>query len=98
MPSSISRARAETGEDLPPEIKAQQQALADRWPEIEARLNAGPPPGAGAARRDAFLREWERTARGAAHADAVRALNPAARRSGTEWLQAVVDSAASPRL
>lgn len=98
MPSSISRARAETGEDLPPEIKAQQQALADRWPEIEARLNAGPPPGAGAARRDAFLREWEKTARGTAHADAVRALDPAARRSGTEWLQAVVDSAASPRL
>lgn len=95
MPSSIQRARAETGEELPPLVKAQQQGLIDRWPEIEARLNTGPASDVGAADRGAFLEEWEQNNAGSGHTKAVRALSPAARNSGTAWLQAIVDSAAS---
>ena len=95
MPSSLRRARAETGEELPPPVRAQQQALIDRWPEMEARLKAGPAPDAGAADRDAFLEEWERIDAGSGHTRTVRLLGAAARRSGTQWLQAIADSAAA---
>lgn len=95
MSSSIQRARAETGEELPPAVKAQQQGLIDRWPEIEARLKTGPASDAGTADRDAFLKEWERIDAGSGHTKAVRALSLAARKSGTAWLQSIVDSAAA---
>ncbi|HOE26977.1 MAG: UDP-N-acetylglucosamine pyrophosphorylase [Candidatus Aureabacteria bacterium] len=95
MPSSLRRARAETGEELPPQVRSQQQGLIDRWPEIEAGVKAGPSPDAGAADRDAFLEAWERVDAGAGHVEAVQSLAPAARASGTAWLQAIVDSAAA---
>jgi hypothetical protein len=95
MPSSLKRALAETGEELPPGIQAQQQALADRWPEIETRLKAGPPPGIGAANRDDFLREWERTEAASGHTNAVSAVTRSARKAGTAWLQEIVDSASA---
>ncbi len=95
MPGSIERARAETGEDLPPAVLAQQRALADRWPEMEARLKAGPPAGIGAASRDAFMKEWERTDAAEGHCQAVSSLGPSARQAGTAWLQEIVDSASA---
>jgi hypothetical protein len=95
MPYSLKQARAETGEDLPPEIRAQQQALVDRWPEMESRLKAGPLAGVGAANRDILLREWEKTSAADGHIQAVNALSPACRKAGAAWLQEIVDSAAA---
>mgnify|MGYP007088140499 CR=1 FL=1 len=95
MPLSLERARAETGEDLPPAIRAQQQALAHRWPEMEARLKAGPPTTDGAAHRDAFLKEWQQVEAASGHIRAVGALSPAARKAGAAWLQEIADCASA---
>ena len=93
MSHSLKFARAETGEDLPPKIQAQQQALADKWLEMEARLKEGPPAAAGAGSRNAFLKEWEQTDLSSGHCKAVSALSPEARKAGTAWLQEIVNSA-----
>jgi hypothetical protein len=93
MPYSLKRAGAETGEDLPPEIRAQQQALIDRWPEMEVRLKAGPLAGVGATSRDILLREWEQMSGADDHIQAVNALSPESRKAGAAWLQEIVDSA-----
>ena len=95
MPSSLERAQAETGEDLPPGIQAQQRALADRWPGIEERLEAGPPAAAGVVQRGIFLKEWEQTETVSGHTKAVGALSPSARKAGAAWLQQIVDSASA---
>jgi UDP-N-acetylglucosamine/UDP-N-acetylgalactosamine diphosphorylase len=95
MPLSLRRARAETGEDLPPQVQAQQQALAHRWPEMENRLKAGPPAVTGAANRDTFLKAWEQTESASGHIKALAALDASARRAGTAWLQEIVDSASA---
>ena len=95
MPYSLKHALAETGEDLPSGIRAQQQALIDRWPEIESRLQAGHRGETGAAYRDALLTEWEQTPPESGHIAAVRSLGIHARRAGTAWLQEIVDSAAA---
>jgi UDP-N-acetylglucosamine/UDP-N-acetylgalactosamine diphosphorylase len=95
MPLSIRRARSETGEDLPPALQAQQQALSDRWPEMEARLKSGPPAAIGETHRDAFLQDWERTDSAAGHIAAVACLGPSSRQAGTAWLQEIVDWASA---
>jgi hypothetical protein len=95
MPVSIKRAAAETGEDLPAVIKIQQQALTDKWQEIEARLKAGPPATIGNANLDALLKEWEQTDASSGHIKAVNALSPSSRKAGTAWLQEIVNSASA---
>lgn len=95
MPASIKRALEETGEDLPPKLKVQQQTLINRWPEIEAKLKSGPPSGAGAAQRDVFLAEWDKSGASTDHIKAVTSLTRSARESGTAWLQEIVNSAFS---
>lgn len=92
---SAKNALADTGEELPAGVKARQQTLADHWQEMEAGLKAGPPENAGVAHRDAFLQEWERTNAASGHGEAVRSLGAAARKAGTAWLQAIVESAAA---
>jgi hypothetical protein len=93
MPYSLKQARAETGEDLPPEIQTQQQALIDRWPEMEAQLKAGAIISAGAESRDLLLREWEQTNAADGHIQAVSRFSPASRKAGEAWLQEIVNSA-----
>lgn len=95
MPSSLKHARAETGEDPAPGIRAQQQSLITRWPEIEAGLQAGHSDQTGAAHRDVLLKEWEQTASDSDYINAIRSLSPQARKAGTAWLQEIVDSAAA---
>jgi hypothetical protein len=95
MPYSLKNARAATGENLPDQIRAQQQALIKRWPEIEERLEAGPPAGIAAANRDAFLEEWEKMEAASGHIKAVSCLGHSARKPGTAWLQEIVDSASA---
>lgn len=95
MPFSLKNARAETGEDLPAQIQAQQQALVDRWPEMETRLEAGPPSTIATANRDAFLKDWDMTEATSGHTRAVNSLSPSARESGAAWLQGIVDSAST---
>jgi hypothetical protein len=93
MPYSLKNARAETGKDLPAQLQAQQQALVDRWPEMEARLEAGPPVTVMLESCDAFLKDWEKTEVDSGHTQAVNSLSSSARRSGAAWLQAIADSA-----
>jgi bifunctional UDP-N-acetylglucosamine pyrophosphorylase/glucosamine-1-phosphate N-acetyltransferase len=95
MPHSLERARAETGEALSPGIQTQQQALIERWPEMEANLVAGPSDAMGAAPRDVFLREWEQMDTASSYQQAVRAISPSARKTGKVWLQEMVDSASA---
>jgi hypothetical protein len=92
---SAKNARAETGEDLPSVIKARQQALEDHWPDMEARLIAGSPAAAGSANRDVFLQAWEHADTASGHSEAIRGLNPSARKAGTAWLQEIVESASA---
>ena len=95
MRLSLKNARAAAGEDLPPEIQSQQRALADRWPEMESRLQAGPPANIGVANRDFFLEPWEKTEAATGHTQAVGALSLSARKAGSAWLQEIVDSASA---
>jgi hypothetical protein len=95
MHESLKRVRSEAGEDMPPEIQAQQQALIDRWQEMEMQLRAGPRAGLGSANRDILLREWEQTNPAEGHVPAVRGLSRAARKAGAAWLQEIADSAVS---
>jgi len=95
MPFSLKNSRAETGADLPAQIQAQQRALVDRWPEIEARLEAGPPATITDVHRETFLQNWEQTAAGSGHIQAIHSLSPLACNSGAEWLQGIVDSASA---
>ena len=92
---SAKNARAETGEDLPMAIRARQQLLADHWLDMEARLIAGLPAAAGSANRDVFLQAWEHADSASGHSEAVRSLNPSARKAGTAWLQEIVKSASA---
>ncbi len=93
MPRSIERARAETGEDLPLAVQAQQRALSEQWPQMEAQLRNGFPTAAGAAKRESFLRVWEKIATDSGHINAIGALSAEARKQGTGWLQEIVSSA-----
>jgi hypothetical protein len=92
---SVKNASAETGEDLPTAIKARQQALEDCWPDMKARLIAGPADTTGSENRDAFLQAWEHADAASGHSEAVRGLHPSARQSGTAWLQEIVESASA---
>jgi len=93
MPHSLQYAREENGDDLPPQIQAQQQTLIDRWPEIESTLESGYNPSIGADHCDRFLKEWAQTGEASDHIKALSFLSPSARRHGIAWLQEIVDSA-----
>ncbi len=92
MVRSLEYARTVSDLSLPPALVAQQQDLIDRWPEMEGRLRAGPTPDVGARDRDAFLSTWEQVDQGTSYVKAIASLSPEAKRTGTAWLQAVVDS------
>lgn len=93
MPYSLTNARAETGDELPAPLRAQQQALIDEWPEIKKRLEAGASETIAAADREMFMREWENVAAVSVYTQAVSALSASARNAGAAWLQAIVHSA-----
>jgi UDP-N-acetylglucosamine/UDP-N-acetylgalactosamine diphosphorylase len=93
MLPSLERACAETRDNLPLAVQAQQRALSDRWPEMEAQLQKGPPAAVGAAKREAFLEEWEKIETSSGHIKAIGSLSPSARGLGVGWLQEIVDSA-----
>jgi hypothetical protein len=93
MPFSLECARNGKSAPLTPDMSARQQALADRWPEIEARLLKGPGDSPGVAAREAFLNVWGKIQADGGHIGAVRALPPEARETGAKWLQEIVDTA-----
>ena len=95
MPFSLECARSGKSASLPPEMEARQQALAERWPEIEARLVKGPGDSTGAAEREVFLNIWEKTPTDGGYIEAVRALPPGARETGAKWLREIVDAASA---
>jgi bifunctional UDP-N-acetylglucosamine pyrophosphorylase/glucosamine-1-phosphate N-acetyltransferase len=89
MPRSLEIARAES-RGAAPSWCAEQEQLVKQWPAMEAALKQGPADSAGAADRDRFLGEVE-AVKGTNYLDAVRALSPSAKRTGTAWLQAIVN-------
>jgi len=92
---SLKDAPSETGKDLPPKAQLQQEALADKWTEMEERLNAGPSAALGEIYRDAFLEEWEKTDVSSGYPKAISSLSPSARKAGVAWLQEIVDFASA---
>jgi bifunctional UDP-N-acetylglucosamine pyrophosphorylase / glucosamine-1-phosphate N-acetyltransferase len=92
MGHSIEYARNHGELSLPPALLRQQETLRDRWPELESHLSAEPASSIGARNRDAFLSVWERIDRSSSYLKAIGSLRPEASQSGTDWLQAVVDS------
>jgi UDP-N-acetylglucosamine/UDP-N-acetylgalactosamine diphosphorylase len=92
MVRSLEHAGKNSDLALPPALAAQQEALINRWPEMEAHLRAGPAPDTGAQDRDAFLSSWERADTRMSYIQTVASLSPEAKKTGTAWLQAVVDS------
>jgi hypothetical protein len=92
MPLSLQKAKAELGKDLPANPYGSQEQLIRLWPEMEARLIAGPAAGTGSQDQDRFLSEWERIDKGLPYPEAIRQLNRATRSAGTAWLQAIVDA------
>jgi bifunctional UDP-N-acetylglucosamine pyrophosphorylase/glucosamine-1-phosphate N-acetyltransferase len=91
MPRSLEMARTEKGLALPPSLEAQQKALIERWPAMEAALREGCPEDTGSRARDAFLAFWEQIPAGTPHTKAIAQLSAAARTTGTTWLQSIVD-------
>jgi hypothetical protein len=87
------------GEDaslaLPPALRAQQEALLQRWPAIEDKLRGWPLPETGARHRDVFLSAWQSLDSGLSPIEALPALSPEAKAAGTTWLQAIVDETAA---
>ncbi|MBN1571311.1 MAG: UDP-N-acetylglucosamine pyrophosphorylase [Acidobacteria bacterium] len=92
LADKISLSLKHAGADLPAGIQAQQQALVNKWPEMESRLKQGPPAETGAQNRDAFLKIWEQAGTAPDHCKAVSALDVQARTAGAAWLQEVVNS------
>ena len=95
MPFSLECARSGKNAALTTEMEAWQQAFYRRWPEMEARLQEGTGDSIGSSERKAFLNVWEKIPADAGHIEAIRALPPDARSSGTKWLQAIVDNTAA---
>jgi UDP-N-acetylglucosamine/UDP-N-acetylgalactosamine diphosphorylase len=93
MTLSLKRARMETGADLPPQLKSQQESLVNKWPEMEAQLEQGPPAAVGIQHCDTFLKEWEQIAVIKDHCQAIKALTHPVRAAGAAWLQEIVNSA-----
>jgi bifunctional UDP-N-acetylglucosamine pyrophosphorylase / glucosamine-1-phosphate N-acetyltransferase len=93
MQRSLQLACEQEGPDLPDIPYAQQRALMQRWPEMEAHLLNGPHPDTGSRERDSFLESWERIGTDNGYLKAVGELSAASRASGTAWLQAIVESA-----
>jgi UDP-N-acetylglucosamine/UDP-N-acetylgalactosamine diphosphorylase len=92
MQHSIEFATRDSRLTLGPETLAQQQALASRWPEMEAKLHQGPAQDVGAHERDRFLATWQGIGQGTPHLEAIGSLSEDAKAAGTAWLNAVVDS------
>jgi UDP-N-acetylglucosamine/UDP-N-acetylgalactosamine diphosphorylase len=96
MPRSLEKARTALGGLLPAVPYAQQQALIDRWPEIQDHVGRAPNPNIGEAQRDAFLGAWEKIGTGTGYLQAVASLRAETRAAGTAWLQMIVDGVAAP--
>ncbi len=92
MTRSLEYASQDSQLALPPALRLQQEALRQRWPEIESKLRAGVPSNVGARERDAFLAAWEKLGGNTSPVEAVQALLPEAKQAGTAWLQSIVDS------
>ena len=92
MPFSLECARSGKSAALPHEMESRQQTFTERWHEMEAGLLTDPDESVGRASRDAFLNMWEKIPTGGGYIEAVRALPPEARETGTKWLQSIVDN------
>jgi hypothetical protein len=93
MPRSLEIARSDAG--FPADFRVQQEALMNRWPEMEQQLPNGPPENTGESARDSFLAEWGEMDSGLSYLEAVGRLSNRSRAAGTAWLQAIVDFAAA---
>jgi hypothetical protein len=92
MPRSLEIADLE--ENLPEEIRLQQESLIKEWPAIQKKLEQDPSESIGAADRELFLSEWKKLEEGS-YIETVSKTSAAAKAAGTGWLQSIVDSAAA---
>jgi bifunctional UDP-N-acetylglucosamine pyrophosphorylase / glucosamine-1-phosphate N-acetyltransferase len=93
MPRSLEI--AEIKNNLPADLRRQQKSFLEQWPEIERKLQQGPPERTGEKERDIFMAEWNTLESGISHLDAVTRISPDSRGAGTKWLQEIVDYTAS---
>jgi UDP-N-acetylglucosamine/UDP-N-acetylgalactosamine diphosphorylase len=89
MPQSLEITRAGL-RGTTPLWCAEQEQFVKAWPAMEAVLQQGPADSVGGADRDRFLGEFA-AVKGTNYLVAIRALSPAAQRTGTAWLQAIVN-------
>lgn len=89
LPASVAKLKA-TGADR---WAGAQDDFARKWPDVERVLLGNDPANAGVSERDAFLGAFTKVA-GKGYIAAVQGLDAASRKSGTAWLQAVVDCCA----
>ena len=92
MPRSLEI--ADSGKNLPEDIRLQQESLIKEWPAIQRKLEQGPSESIGAAARELFHSEWEKIEEGP-YIEAVLKISSAAKTAGAGWLQSIVDSAAA---
>jgi len=96
--SGLLRKSATIGEEREGPVSGifrRQRELTERWPEIEAALQASLESGSLLQSREAFLEPFLKRAREADnYLAAIRALDEKAKRAGIFWLQQVVDTVA----
>jgi hypothetical protein len=93
LPRSLELARSR--EEFPEDLRLQQEEFLKQWPVLEETLQQGPPENTGAAKRDAFLSEWDSMNRKIQYLDAVARVSSSGRAAGSQWLQAIVDFTSS---
>ena len=91
MPRSLELARADPAHAGAGWCALQEKFL-KRWPEMESALNAAPGQNLGSQDRDILLRELASASKGRSYLETIRALSSGAKKAGSAWLQAIVDS------
>jgi hypothetical protein len=92
MPRSLEIANS--GKNLPEEVRLQQESLISGWPALREKLVQGPSESIGSAARGLFLSELEKI-EAASYLEAISKLRLSTKVAGTAWLQAIVDDAAA---
>jgi hypothetical protein len=92
MPRSIEIGNAEN--NLPKAINLQQESFVRNWPAMRIILEQDTMEKIDAVSCNAFHKEWEKVEE-PSYLEAISTLTPAAKTTGTAWLQSIVDLAAA---
>ncbi|MFC1497088.1 hypothetical protein ACFLS1_01260 [Verrucomicrobiota bacterium] len=89
LEKSLEFIRSKSGADLSVSPYTEQQAFIEKWPELESRLETDNATNADIKAQDTFLNKLNSNM---SYIEAIKALDPDAKQSGTTWLQSIVDS------